>query len=75
MATDKKRRLNKLYKHCDRCGHATLFFEPVRPGIGGTVYVLCPVCYAEIRAKEDRLEVLEGLLEAIERLAEPVERR
>ena len=58
------------YEICDRCGGSTLTPER-KPGVVD-VFVLCGNCMEQLCLKEDRLDVLEGFVEEVDKLARPI---
>ncbi len=60
----------ETYEICDRCGGQTIVGERKRNVVD--VFVLCGECMAELRLKEDRLDVLEGFVEEVDKLARPI---
>ena len=56
-------------ERCDRCKNAIC---TGRRENNNLIYRLCNGCRAELERMEDRLIVLEGFVEAVERLAQPI---
>lgn len=59
-----------MYEICDKCGADILIDFPHKKG--DEVFVLCRGCKTQVEAMEDRLNVLEGFVEEVERLAKPI---
>ena len=58
-------------ERCDRCGEGICTGKRERRF---NAYVLCNQCRADIEKMEDRLCVLEGFIEEVVRMAQPVVR-
>ena len=60
----------ETYEICDRCGCSTL--TPERRPSKVDVFVVCRECMEVLRLKEDRLDVLEGFVEEVGKMANPI---
>ena len=60
----------ETYDICDRCGARILVKWRHLKGRG--VFILCSKCKREVEANEDRLNVLEGFVEEVGKLANPI---
>ena len=60
----------ETYEICDRCGGNTLTPERKRGVVD--VFILCGKCMEVLRIKEDRLDVLEGFVEEVGKMANPI---
>jgi RNA polymerase-binding transcription factor DksA len=62
--------VDAAYEICDRCGANIVVGRRHRKTVD--VFVLCEACMEHIQVVEDRLDVLEGFVEEVEKMAKPI---